>query len=141
MEMHNARIEALGDGTLQITVSKSFDGESADGYVVVRGNVAPDPGSAPHATLAESRAFLSLGEKLFAQKRFQSAIEIAERGLLALGRDYASIDVDDDTNLKLLAAEDQIDKGNIGNAASTMLRVLKNRTELYTALHHSSIVR
>ena len=141
MHMQPIRVKETGPGTFLITAESSLDGESGEGQVVVRSRTAPRPAAAPHAALAEGRAFLALGEKLAARKRLPSAIEAAQGGLAALGQDYAPPGVDDDTTLKLAAAEDQIEKGNLGNGATTLLRVLRERIDLYVKAHQAAIVR
>jgi hypothetical protein len=139
--MQTAKVEALGDGTSRITVPRSLDGESAEGQVIVPSSTASTSGGAPHAVLAEARAFLALGEKLLARDRLEPAIQAAKSGLSALGDDYAPAGVADDTGLKILAAEDQIAQGHLRNAASMMLRMLEIRVDLYAERHRPAVVR
>src|SRR5947209_4736475 len=81
--------------------------------------------------LEASRSWLAQGEERLAANDFEGAISFARQGLSVLGEDYASHDVVDDTYLKIAAADEQIENGHLENGASTLLRMLKTRTDLY----------
>lgn len=122
-----------------ITVERKHDAEVAKGTVRLRNVPAPNAGPSVHVKLAGSRAWLNLGEKRVAAKDWTGAIACAEAGLAELGDKYAGPDVEDDTQLKLYAAQDQLAKGKAQNAASVMLNMLSIRIRLYTKLHAGEI--
>jgi hypothetical protein len=73
---------------------------------------------------------LAEAERALADDDAQAAIARAREGLEALGRDYAPDDVDDDTPLKLYAAEDAIGRGETDDSAELLVDILRIRTEL-----------
>lgn len=118
-------------GERRVRVEKQWKGQSAPGEVIVRADEQPgQPGKEPE-TLAGSRAWLALGRTFLASGDAESAIECARQGLEALGDDYASPAVDDDTDMKLFAAEDRIAEGHVQDGAEVMLRILDVRTRLF----------
>jgi predicted metal-dependent hydrolase len=58
------------------------------------------------------------------------ALRQARQGLDELGDEYASPEVDDDTGLKVLMAEDMASRGNEREAAEILMRVLEERLKL-----------
>jgi hypothetical protein len=84
--------------------------------------VSGDPAAA-EASLAEAERALADGDEA-------AAIAQARAGLEALGDDYAPDDVDDDTDLKLRAAEGLLGRGETEGPAETFVDVLRIRTEL-----------
>lgn len=95
----------------------------------------PGPQGQPHGALAEALAWHALGEAHLAAGTAEAAIACAQRGLDALGDGYAAPTAIDDTALKLYAAEALIEEGDLASGASTMLRVLATRAQLYRAQH------
>ena len=82
---------------------------------------APDPRvDAAQRWLGTSRQRLDAGA-------VDEALAAARSGIAELGNDYAGPDVDDDTELKALAAEDQLEQGNPAAAATLLQRVLESR--------------
>jgi hypothetical protein len=111
-------------------------GRRGDGEVVVRG-----PGDGDHARLAAARAWLELGTRFLCAGEVEEALASARDGLEELGPRYADSQAIDDTDLKLAAAEEQIEAGNLADGASVALRVLETRTRLYRDAHADAIVR
>jgi len=132
-------VEAKGPGRWLVRTSRSAEGEAAEGTVLLRSD--RPPGSPPaHLRLAGARAWLALGQRFQSRSRWQEAIASARAGLAEIGSDYAGPDVDDETDLKLLAAEDRLAQGHASDAAAVMLRVLGDRLSLYASLHHQDVV-
>lgn len=134
-------IEATDSDQWLIQVEQSLAEDSAAGRVVIRSAAPPDPDNPPHLVLASSRAWLALGDQFIDQGNFEAAIACAKQGLAVLGSEYAGSEVEDDTEMKLLAAEDRIQAGHLQDGASVMLRMLKTRTELYQELHAATVVQ
>ena len=86
-----------------------------------------------HERLGAARAWLEVGTKLLDGGLAGEAWASALDGLEELGEDYAAPTAIDDTTLKLAAAEEQYDEGNVADAASVALRVLETRVSLYEA--------
>jgi hypothetical protein len=103
--------------------------------------LAAQPGAndAPHAALAGSRAYLALGRAQLAADKPSGAVECAQAGLAELGPNYVAPTAMDDTDLKVLAAEDLVGAGQVADGASTLLRVLEERISLYEQLHASEL--
>jgi hypothetical protein len=62
------------------------------------------------------------------------AIDSARRGIVSLGDDYASPDVEDDTGLNILLAESLAEEGREEQAAALLLNILEERIDLYKEL-------
>lgn len=133
-------VEDRGDGECVVRVEREWAGERAVGTAVVRGTGADDPAAAAHAALAESRAWLELGRRKLEAGEPREAVRCAEQGLEALGDEYAPPGVEDDTQLKLLAAQEQLRQGRDEAGARVMLRMLEERTTLYARRHSGEIV-
>jgi len=71
----------------------------------------------------------------------REALASARDGLEELGPRYIDSQAIDDNDLKLAAAEEQIEAGNLADGASVALRVLEMRTRLYRDAHADAIVR
>jgi hypothetical protein len=139
-ESEPVRVEAAAPGQWRISVERKLDEASATGQVVVRSGAAPDPAHAPHVRLAGVRAWLSLAQGRIAARQFEKAIACAGKAVEELGRDYARPEVDDSTQQKLLAAQEQAAEGQLENAANNMVRILQNRVALYLDRHRDAIV-
>jgi hypothetical protein len=92
-----------------------------------------------HADMNEQCKLLELveagrtrGMAFMASKKFREAIEEFKGVLALLGDRYASVDVPEDTDQRVLAARSEADKGRPGNAATLLSRVLETRTALYS---------
>lgn len=139
-ETEPVRIEAAAPGQWRISVERKLDEAAATGQVVVRSATPLDPAKAPHVHLAGVRAWLSLAQGKVAARQFEKAIAYAQEAVKELGRDYARPEVDDSTQQKLLAAQEQAEKGQLENAANNMIRILQNRVALYLDRHRDTIV-
>lgn len=112
-------------------IEKQWKGQSATGEVLVSAADAPGKASKEQETLAGSRAWHALGRTFLASGDAEDAIACARHGLETLGDDYASPTVDDDTDMKLFAAEERIQEGHAQDGAEVMLRILDVRTRLF----------
>lgn len=96
--------------------------------------VAPEIAEAPvdprTKQLDSASARLAAGRKAFDGGDFPRAMLEAQRGLDALGKDYAGPGVEDDTDLKIAAAKERADLGSPSDGATVMLRMLAERIEL-----------
>lgn len=75
--------------------------------------------------------FLRDGQTAIAQKRFDDAIAKCQAGLDKLGNAYVRAAVDDDTGLKLVAADILRREGKTENASSMYCRMLAERLEQF----------
>lgn len=112
---------------------------SAQTTVMRRQKTMPDRVKPPHVVLDTSREWLALSSAALATKDHGSAIAYAQAGLSELGSHYAPILVRDDTQIKLIVASEQIEKGRLEQGAEIMLRILKSRLLLYTQLHQEAL--
>lgn len=87
------------------------------------------PGHSPD--VEEVSRQLKDGESAISQRKFESAIEICRGGLDAIGDAYWSKDIEDDTDLKLMAAGLLRKDGKLENAASMYCGILATRLHLY----------
>jgi hypothetical protein len=115
---------------------REHGGEHATGEVVV----GDDHASGGHARLAGARAWIDLGSRLLEAGDAEGAAACAREGLRELGSDSKDRTAVDDTELKLLAAESQLEAGNVSAAAGGLLRVLEARAALYRDAHADAIV-
>jgi len=124
-----------------LLVVRQYADRTATGTVGLR-RVKPndDGSSSPHLKLAGSRAWLTLGEQRLKIEDWAGAIACARAGLEALGQHYAPPAVADDTELKLLAAEEQLKQGRAQDTATVMLRMLAERQRLYVQRHADEVM-
>jgi siderophore synthetase component len=92
-----------------------------------------------HEQLASAQAGLAEAEQALAEGDADAAIARARSGLEALGEDYAPAEVEDDTTLKVLAAEDAIDQGDKARGAGMLIEMLRTRAGVYAEHHADSI--
>ena len=119
-----------------VRVERSYMGRTATGMAKVR----TLPGSpAGHQRLAGSRAWLALGLEFLKTPDPEAAIHCARAGLAELGDDYTDPQTVDDTDMKILAAQERIKKGFAADGATVMLRMLETRTKLYAKLHEAEV--
>ena len=104
---------------------RALAGRSAVGEVAVGGS-AP---SADVTRLAAGRAWLAVASMLAEAGQAEEAYAAASAGIDELGNAYAGDEVEDDTSLKLLRAEDLHDE-DAGRGSVAMQRVLENRLAL-----------
>lgn len=81
-----------------------------------------------HRRVAAAKAWLDVAQQTHTAGRGGDAYEAARRGLAELGEDYADLDLDveDDTGLKLAAAE-YAHSEHAEYAPTAMMRVLEDR--------------
>src|SRR5579872_1579549 len=79
---------------------------------------------------ANVQQLLVAAQAAAAAGQHQRAYDLATHGIQFLGSSYEDVRVLDNTNVKRLAAEDQLRQGNLPNAASTMVRVLQTRLQI-----------
>src|SRR5262249_49020154 len=135
------KIEPEKDGEWSVQVTRRHEDTAATGAVVIRHVSEPDAASPPHVALAGARAWLALGTEKLATKRIEDAVYCARAGLSELGTDYAPQNVEDDTDLKLHAAEELVKTGRAENGAAMMLRMLSTRIQLYAQRYAADIVK
>jgi hypothetical protein len=128
-------VEPQAEGVWRVKARREGHGASGEGLVVMRSPSRPDPVPAALAGLAGARAWLGLARKRLDAADWQGAIALAREGLRDLGTDYAEPEVDDSTDLKIHAAEDLIQKGQIENGARTLTGTLENRVALAVDRH------
>jgi hypothetical protein len=80
--------------------------------------------------LDAASARLAAGRNAFDARDYPMAMVQAQRGLDALGKDYASPQVIDDTDLKIALAKERADHGSPQDGATIMLRMLAERIEM-----------
>ena len=119
------------EGEWRVQVEKRWKDQSATGAVIVLADEKPSWPSKEQEALAGSRAWHTLGSSYLASGDPENAMACARRGLDMLGDDYASPMVDDDTDMKLFAAQERIQEGYLQDGAEVMLRVLDERTGLF----------
>ncbi len=132
--MSEPQPEPLGDGRWRLAAERGLGSVTERASVVVRGQ-ADEPPSAEHARLAGARAWLSVSQRLLDTGAVEDALTGARSGIAELGDAYAGDDVDDDTELKALAAEDELANGDRSVATTLLLRVLESRAQLYAEAH------
>jgi len=87
-----------------------------------------------HLPLAPSQDWLALGKAKLATKDVEGAIACAQAGLEELGSAYLVPLIRDDTEIKLLLAEERLQEGHLEDGVQMMLRILESRLLLYAAL-------
>jgi len=139
-EVKDVTVEARSAGTWAVRVTRQDESRSKDAAVIVRSERKPSLPDPVHVRLAGARAWLALAKDRVAEKEWGAAIELARKGLVELGQEYARPQVDDDTELKALAAEDQIKQGRLENAARMLAGALSTRIVCYVDLHNDTVV-
>lgn len=123
----------------EIHSEHSLKGRTASATVVVKQGT---DGATAHRILAGARAWLLLGQEFQGAADTDAAIQCARAGLTELGEDYADPrNTIDDTGLKILAADERIQKGFPADGASVLLRMLESRIRMYVRLHADHIIR
>lgn len=103
------------------------DGRAAVGEVVLADGASPQ---ADDQRAAAARAWLAIARALIDEGDADAAYRAASRGVDELGDAYLGEEVEDDTTLKLLAAEDGHRSG-AAHAGTAMVRVLSDRLAMY----------
>jgi hypothetical protein len=113
--------------TSTVTEDRTADGRTAVGQVVLAAGASPQ---VEDRRAAAARAWLSIAEVCVEDGDGDAACRAASSGLDELGDAYLGDEVEDDTSLKLLAAEDGHANG-AAHAGTAMVRVLSDRLAMY----------
>lgn len=116
---------------------RAAGGRSAVGEVVLAEGVSP---RADDHRAAAARAWLAIAEAWVEAGDRDAAYRAASSGLDELGGAYVDDEVEDDTSLKLLAAEDGYSSG-AAHAATAMVRVLSDRLTMYVDAQGGRVLR
>lgn len=87
------------------------------------------PGHSPDGE--EIASLLKDGKSAIFQHKFETAIDICQSGLDAIGDAYWSKNIEDDTDMKLITAGGLRRDGKLESAATIYCRVLSTRLQLY----------
>jgi hypothetical protein len=139
-EVKDVTVEARSAGTWAVRVVRQDESRSKDAAVIVRSEQKPSPPDPVHVRLAGARAWLALAEDRVAAKEWKAVVALARKGLDELGREYAQPQIEDDSDMKAFAAEDQLAQGKAENAAHMLTGVLATRIILYVSLHNDTVV-
>ena len=131
MNTSGIAITALGSGLWRVSATVGYKGGTKTGEATIRSDASPAPAAPPHAGLALSLAWRGLGEDFLKAGAAQDAAACFRQGLIALGQRYARLDVADDTDQKIAAAEELIEQGRLGDGAALLGRMLATRQTLY----------
>jgi hypothetical protein len=123
-------VEPGAEGQWRVRARRQGRDLSGEGVVLMRASSRPDPVPPALVALAGARAWLGLAQKRLEASDWEGAAALARQGLAELGPDYAKPEVDDSTDLKVHAAEELIQKGQLDNGARTLTRTLENRIVL-----------
>ena len=118
----------------RVQVECRLNSDSTASTVIIRQKTIPSKQS-PHQRLTGSKVLSALAQVWLAANEPEAAIICAKAGVEELGDDYASPFIEDDTDLKLILAEERIEDGYPSSGAEMMLRVLENRILLYSDFH------
>jgi hypothetical protein len=124
-------VEPQRAGAWSLQAERHLGGRTAHGTAIVIAPDRPDPASSPHARLAGARAWSALGAQYLSAGDATSAAAAARAGLQEIGDGYCPPGVDDDTMLKISAAEERIADGAVADGATGLLRMLDTRIQLY----------
>lgn len=116
----------------RVQVENRSNSESAIDTVILRQKTRSSKQSS-HLPLAPSQDWLALGKAKLATKDVEGAIACAQAGLEELGSAYMVPLIRDDTEIKLLVAEERLQEGHLEDGAQMMLRILESRLLLYAA--------
>lgn len=86
------------------------------------------------AAALDTRVVLGLlheGDFFLAADNFSMALESCRKGLKVLGYEYVSPNLEDDTDMKLIAAMLQEKEGKFNNAAAVTCGILRERIRLF----------
>jgi hypothetical protein len=112
--------------------ARAAEHDGGDAVAIVVGPRGAGNATQPASAIryATGVAWLALGRRALERGDATAAVARAERGLEAVGRDYTTPMVDDDTDMKLLAGRERLAEGHVADGASVLLRVLESRTSL-----------
>jgi hypothetical protein len=128
-------IEAAGAYRWRVSAQRTHAGVSAAGEALLSLAYAPGIDETPHAGYAGARAWLAVARTLNDTGKFVEARAATRFGIDELGPDYADPAVIDDTDAKLVAADDQAAQNKLESAALAYISILDNRLSLYNELY------
>ncbi len=131
MKTSSITVTSLGSGQWQVSVIVQHKGVEKTGAVTILSQATPDGATPPHAGLAASIAWHQLGSEYLTAGAASDAAYCFRQGLDALGERYATLEVVDDTDQKIAAAEELIAKGRDVDGAALLGRMLATRHALY----------
>ena len=131
MKTSSITVKSLGNGLWQVSVIAQHKGVEKTGAVTILSQATPDGATPPHAGLAASTAWFQLGSAYLNAGAAADAAYCFRQGLDALGERYATLDVVDDTDQKIAAAEELLAKGREVDGAGLLQRMLATRHALY----------
>ncbi len=140
MNKSNVTIEPAGAGRWRVRAERTHAGASGAGETLLALTYAPGTDETPHAGYAGARGWLVVARALNDAGNFVEARAAARFGVDELGPDYADPATIDDTDMKLLAADDQATQGKPDNAARVYISVLENRLALYKMLYSDVVL-
>lgn len=107
--------------------TRQHDDRSAAQQVQLAASANP----AEHVVFAGAVSWHSLAKSFLNEGQGAAAWTCAERGLEELGDRYETHLVDDDTELKIYAAEETRKAGRTNDAADILIRALETRIHIY----------
>lgn len=113
-----------------IRISHSVSGRTATGEIATRTRPKPSEPT-PHLRLVSAEAWRELAIASLDAGDPSSAVVAIRRGLDELGDSYSRDNLKDDTVFTITSADEQIDGGLLAEGATVLLRVLKERIDLY----------
>ncbi len=131
MKTSSITVKSLGNGQWQVSVIVQHKGAEKTGAVTILSQATPDGATPPHAGLTASIAWHQLGSAYLTDGAAADAAYCFRQGLDALGERYATLDVVDDTEQKIAAAEELLAKGRDADGAALLGRMLATRHGLY----------
>jgi hypothetical protein len=140
MNKPNVSIESSGDNRWRVRAKREWGGVSATADAQLALTAAPRADEMPHAGYAGARAWLAVARVLNDATRFAEALDAARAGLSELGEHYADRAVVDDTDLKLLAADEQASQNRLDNAARIYIATLGTRLKLYKTRYRDVVL-
>jgi hypothetical protein len=139
MKTSSITVKSLGNGQWQVSVIVQHKGAEKTGTVTILSQAPPDGAAPPHTGLAASIAWHQLGSDYLSAGAPADAAQCFRQGIDALGERYATLDVVDDTDQKIAAAEELLAKGRDVDGAGLLQRMLATRHALYRVRYATEV--